>query len=237
VWNDGSRLVIYLGVAVLVDRLWIERERLRERDSQREELLSVLETELQRPSLAMEGALDSLESHATTLAPAQRDAVRALRHHARDVAFLAGDFLAIGDLHAGRAPVRLLEIDPRQLVRDAVRESRDADRVALVTSGDALMIRGDEDRLRHARASIISCALRTPSVDVNMHLRQSGDEVALDLDSQAPITAADMQLARLLWEANGGTMTVGAWKVGVGTSVRMRLPIAMQPAATAGVAR
>ena len=224
VWNDGSRLVIYVGAAVLVSRLYDERERLREHDRQREEFLQVLETELRRPSSAMDGALNGLEAQLPMPTPPQRDALRAIRHYARDVAFLAGDFLAIGNLQAGRPSMELREIDIRQLVRDAIRESREPGRIALVTSADALPVRADEDRLRHALASVISSALEIPNVEVNLHLRESGAEVALDLNSRSNISEKEVQLARLLWEANGGMLTVNRGVLGGGTSVRMRIP-------------
>ena len=223
VWNDTSRLMIYLGAAILISRLRVERELLRERDRQREAFLEVLESELKRPSSALDGALTGLESQLTAPTPPQRDALRALRHYARDVAFLAGDFLAIGNLQAGRPAVNLREIDMRQLVRDAIRESREPGRIALVTSADAVMIRGDEDRLRHALASVISCALEAPNVEVNLQLRESDADVALDLNSRASLGERDMQLARLLWEANGGTFGITKGAIGAGTSVRMRI--------------
>jgi signal transduction histidine kinase len=211
VFNAALRLVVYVAAAFLTGRLYEERERHRARDAERNTFLGVLEREFPRPIAALRTLTSALRPG---LVPGDADALahqRAIEHHAQDIEFLATDLLAIGDLQRGHLRLRADPVDLREIVREAVAESLRRDQLHLSTGGTPVSVRADPDRLRHAVASVISKAIEAaPYESVEILVRDSADYGVVEIRTRARLEEDDLDLARLLMQAQAGKLMLVA---------------------------
>jgi uncharacterized membrane protein YkvA (DUF1232 family) len=237
VFNATLRLVVYIAAAVLASRLYEERARHFARDTERETFLDVLEREFPRPIAALRSRTAALRAG---LLPGDVNALasqKAIEHHAQDIEFLATDLLAIGDLHRSHLRLRADPVDLRELVREAVAESLRRDQLHLSTGDAPVSVRADPDRLRHAVASVISRAIEAaPYESVAILVRDSTDHGVVEIRTRAKLDESDLNLARLLMQAQAGKLILVAPDSSRGMLITLSAPHAVPAAATGSLA-
>lgn len=237
VFNASLRLVVYAAVAVLARRLYDERQRHYTRDAERDTFLGVLEREFPRPIAALRARTASLR---VGLLPGDADALanqQAIEHHAQDIEFLATDLLAIGDLQRSHLRLRADRVDLRELVREAVAESLRRDQLHLRTGELPVFVRADPDRLRHAVASVISRAIEAaPYQSVEILVRDSSDHGVVEIRTRARLSEGDLDLARLLMQAQAGKLMLVAPDSPRGMLITLSAPHALAAAGAGAIA-
>jgi len=233
-WNAASRLAIFIAGAWLIDRVKQDRTRMRHVDEQRDEFLRVLEHELPVPAQEMVTALNAAQARGTL----DVNDIESLRQHAESLAFLARDFVALGQAQARRLDLRAVPVDVAQLVTEISRQRPDHGSVLVTVPGDGLLVAGDPDRLRQAIASVVTEVLsEAGALDyVSINVRARGPDALVSISAAMPATATkavsgeelrvSLRLARLLVEAMGGSLSVERAALGKGSRVTMRLPLA-----------
>ena len=185
--------------------------------------------------------------------PAELDeALRRTEQEAVRMGGLVDDLLHLARLDQGR-PIERAPVDLAELVRDAVRDARavEPDRPITVSADDALIVEGDEARLRQVLANLVTNALvhteRGTPIDVRATRVEGG--VALEVTDHGPgmppevaaraferFFRADPARARnkggsglglaivhATVAAHGGTVRLDS-RPGDGTTVRVELP-------------
>jgi signal transduction histidine kinase len=247
-WNGFTRLVIFIAIAVLLDRQRTSAARLAVIDRQREDFLRVLDFELPRPVEAIAMLATRLDRD-TPANSEQRGTVLELGLRAQELQFLARDFVSLGRLQSERLLLTRKQSELNEIVREAVAAIADKPRVIITLGAEAPVVDADVDRLRQAIESVIRSALQHSSEYVNVAVRADAhsawvdvsdrSRVPLRVDDRAlfddPGRAADpravavterflgLELARLLMEANGGSLDIESPST-LGSLVRLRLP-------------
>jgi signal transduction histidine kinase len=208
-WNSGSRLVIFIAAALLVERLRHELRRHDARDAERSDFLGLLEREFPRPLATMRSLARGLNARRAELPDELRSISIALQHQIDDLDFLATDLLAIGHLQAGHVLFQRAAIDLRTVVRAAVTDAPERDRLVLTGTSDEIVVTGDEDRVRHAIASVIARALDAGSRGViELFVRQNDVEGLVEVSVRGTITESDLALPRLVLEGQSGRLAM-----------------------------
>ncbi len=252
-WNGFTRLVIFIAIALLLDRQRTSAARLAVVDRQREDFLRVLDHELPRPVEAIAELAKKLDRN-TPERSEDRDTVQELQRRAQELQFLARDFVSLGRLQSERLLLTRTQSDLNEIVREAVRPIADKQRVIITLGAEALLVDADVDRLRQAIESVIRSALQHSSEYVNVAVRidaqaawvdvSDRSRVPLRIDDRAlfddpgraddprAVAVADrflgLELARLLMEANGGSLDIESPST-MGSLVRLRLPRGTRP--------
>ncbi|MEP6694138.1 MAG: DUF1232 domain-containing protein [Chloroflexota bacterium] len=236
VFNATLRLVVYAAAAFLASRLYEERARHIARDAERETFLGVLEREFPRPIAALRSRTAALR---VGLLPGDKAALanqQAIEHHAQDIEFLATDLLAVGDLQRSHLRLRSERVDLRELVREAVAESIRRDQLHLSTGDAPVLVRADPDRLRHAVASVISRAIEAaPYESVEILVRDSADHGVVEIRTRATISENDLDLARLLMQAQSGKLILVAPESPRGVLISLSAPHAVTASAAGAI--
>jgi signal transduction histidine kinase len=240
-FNAITRLAIYIGGAVIADRVRHDRERMSAIDAQRDEFLRVLEHELTVPAQEMVESLNAAQARYSLDA---RD-IDAIRQRAESLLFLTHDFVALGQAEARRLQLRSAPIDIAHLVTEISRQRPDHRSVLVTVPSEGLIAVGDPDRLRQAIANVVSEVIRDAGeLDyVSINVRERDGQPVVTISAALPVASAaaaereqprvGLRLARLLVEAMGGTMTVERAVLGRGTRVTLRLPGQARPPAAA----
>lgn len=247
-WNGFTRLVIFIAIAVLLDRQRTSSARLAVIDRQREDFLRVLDFELPRPVEAI-AALATKLNRSTPANAEERGTVQELQLRAQELQFLARDFVSLGRLQSERLLLTRKQSDLNEIVREAVGAIADKARVIITLGAEAPVIEADVDRLRQAIESVVRSALQHSSEYVNVAVRTDAQFAWVDVSdrSRVPLRADDralfddpgraddpravavterflgLELARLLMEANGGSLDIESPST-MGSLVRLRLP-------------
>lgn len=247
-WNSFTRLVIFIAIAVLLDRQRTSAARLAVIDRQREDFLRVLDFELPRPVEAI-ATLASRLDRDTPASSEQRGTVQELQLRAHELQFLARDFVSLGRLQSERLLLTRKLSELNEIVREAVAAIADKPRVIITLGSEAPVVEADVDRLRQAIESVIRSALQHSSEYVNVAVRADAQSAWVDVSdrSRVPLRADDralfddpgraddpravavterflgLELARLLMEANGGSLDIESPST-LGSLVRLRLP-------------
>jgi signal transduction histidine kinase len=253
IWNGFTRLVIFLGIALLLDRQKASAARLAVIDRQREDFLRVLDHELPRPVEAIAALAKKLERNT----PAQSDdqnTVQELQRRAQELQFLARDFVSLGRLQSERLLLTRTHSDLNDVVREAVKAIPDKQRVIITLGAESPIVDADVNRLRQAIESVVRSALQHSTEYVNVAVRVDAQSAWVDVSdrSRVPLRTDDralfddpgraddpravavadrflgLELARLLMEANGGTLGIES-PTTLGSLVRLRLPRAVRP--------
>jgi signal transduction histidine kinase len=253
VWNGFTRLVIFLAIALLLDRQRTSSVHLAEVDRQREDFLRVLDHELPRPVEAIATLAQKLDQN-TPQHSADRNTVQDLHRRAQELQFLARDFVSLGRLQSERLLLTRTQSDLNEIVRDTVRAISDKQRVIITLGAEAPLVDADVDRLRQAIDSVIRSALQHSTEYVNVAIRLDAKSAWVDVSdrSHVPLRVDDralfddpgrasdpravavadrflgLELARLLMEANGGSLDIESPST-LGSLVRLRLPRAVRP--------
>ena len=206
-WNGLSRFAVLSGIAIMTDRVYVERVRWKRIDAEREMLLRVLEREIPRPLRAIEWFVRTFEE-VLERQPMEglRTQFTGLQHHVRELGFLTSDVLAVGRLHSGALPFDRHPIDLGDVVREAADETLARGRVMLQIAPGPHVVLADADRLRHAVASALGRALDgSPYETVAILVRSSDAEAIVEIECRGrSFEVADIELARLLVEGHGG---------------------------------
>jgi signal transduction histidine kinase len=247
-WNGFTRLVIFIAIALLLDRQRTNTARLAVVDRQREDFLRVLDYELPRPVEAI-AALATKLNRSTPASSEERGAVQELQLRAQELQFLARDFVSLGRLQSERLLLTRRRSDLNEIVREAVGAIADKPRVIITLGAETPVVEADVDRLRQAIESVVRSALQHSSEYVNVAVRTDAQFAWVDVSdrSRVPLRVDDralfddpgraddpravavtdrflgLELARLLMEANGGSLDIESPST-MGSLVRLRLP-------------
>ena len=253
VWNAFTRLVIFIAIALLLDRQRTNTARLARIDRQREDFLRVLDYELPRPVEAIAALAKKLDRN-TTARSEEHGTVQELQRRAQELQFLARDFVSLGRLQSERLLLTRTQSDLNEIVRDAVRAIVDKQRVIITLGAESPIVDADVDRLRQAIESVIRSALQHSTEYVNVAVRVDAQSAWVDVSdrSRVPLRVDDralfddpgraddpravavadrflgLELARLLMEANGGSLDIESPST-LGSLVRLRLPRTTRP--------
>lgn len=252
-WNGFTRLVIFLAIAILIDRQRTSAVRLEDVDRQRADFLRVLDHELPRPIEAIAALADKLD-RSTPQHSADRNTVQELHRRAHELQFLARDFVSLGRLQSERLLLTRTQSDLNEVVRESVRSIADKQRVIITLGSESPLVEADVDRLRQAIESVIRSALQHSTEYVNVAVRLDAESAWVDVSDRShvplrvddralfddPDRASDpravavaerflgLELARLLMEANGGSLDIESPST-MGSLVRLRLPRTAPP--------
>lgn len=214
-FNVVSSFVAFAALGVATDLVRRERERWRQVNAERAKLLRLLEREFPRP-------LRGIEWFANTFGEAfdrqpmpetLRDRFNGLRHHTRELRFLAMDLLSVGRVQSGDLVFDRRDVDITLLVRQAADETVDRNRVVVRAIADQeLRVLADPESLRHAVSAIIGRLIESsPTELVDVLVRGSADEAAIEFTSRGTrLENEDLELAELLITANGGRVSGAA---------------------------
>src|SRR5207244_12050283 len=97
IWNGFTRLVIFIAIALLLDRQRTSSARLAVIDRQREDFLRVLDHELPRPVEAIAALAKKLERD-TQAHSDEHSTIQELQRRAQELQFLARAFVCLGRL-------------------------------------------------------------------------------------------------------------------------------------------
>ena len=226
-WNALSSFVAFAVVGVVTDRFYEERERWKAVSAERARLLRLLEREFPRPLRAIDWFARTFEEALDRQLPMPskvREGFASLRHHSRELDFLATDLLRIGRVRSGDLEFGRENFDIRQLTKEAADETVDRNRVVVRTPATSLVVSADPEAIRHAISSVIGRLVESSPVElVELLVRESGYEVAIEFTSRGTLASLDdLELAELLITANGGRVIVTPQKSGA--RIHMYLP-------------
>ncbi|MGH2492157.1 MAG: hypothetical protein ACRDF9_11665 [Candidatus Limnocylindria bacterium] len=232
-WNAASRSFLFCSGAVLVARLRGDRSLLLENDSQRARFLRVIERELPRPAGSLSLALDRLQRDAALPVAALAE----LRRDAERMQFLARDFVALGHLQS--EPLRLARepVDLRTLISELVAQRPDRTRIFVnIQEGQSFKVSADAARVAQAFTAMLDEAGQATDEDVRIDAerRAMGVEVAVSVGvarNDTTLRPAEddervvgFELARLIFEAHGGTFALFRRPVSRGLRASVTLP-------------
>jgi signal transduction histidine kinase len=214
-WNAVSEFLVYTGVAIVTDRVrgGYERQHASNRDQAR--LLQLLEREFLRPLRAVYWFALKFEDTfgpEVTLSDRTAGQLASLRHHVREMNFLATDLLRIGRLQSDEL-LRFGQeaVDLNQIIAEAVNGVLDHKRVVFSESAEPLIVVADPASLHHAVSSVLGRLLDGAPVHdvVQIFARGSGGDGVVEFASRGDgFAPADFELADLLTTANGGRLVV-----------------------------
>jgi signal transduction histidine kinase len=212
VWNASSRLLVFVLAAVLLDLVHRERERLRTLDGQRSHFMRVLEHELAGSGHDLATGLRALQA-AGGASPSE---LQGLVERAHDLEFLSRDFVALGQLQSGDLWLKHQPVDVRAVVEELRARPSGGPRMPITLSAGALLIEGDEDRLRQAISSLLGAARASAGAsEVTIDLRREGGDVKLTISAGAGpfVSSPDedrsgigLELARMIIQAHHGRL-------------------------------
>jgi signal transduction histidine kinase len=253
VWNGLTRAAIFLMLALLIDQVRRERTALRSVDAHREESLAYT---LRRSAGEIESAIPDL-TKAPALSAVERSAIDELRRQSRNFKRFADDVLEVGQLEAGRFRLNRARFDLSEFVATLVKET-DRDRLQLVAESDPVWVDADPERLRTAVEHILNNALRfsPPGSTVHVTVGQRDNRARVVVKDQGVGLARShlgvifrkygrietpgtkdkigvglgLYVARLIVEAQNGTVSASSVGLGLGSTFTLDLPLASHQA-------
>jgi len=257
-WNVMTRVVIFIGVAILVD-LYRERgARLAEVDRHREDSLALVAHKL-RQTAARIGSVTGAIAARRDVDGIVNEARIALDHEARELQRLAEDVLDVNVLEARRFRLNVAEVDLTELVTDVARELGRG-QVRLVVQADPVVVEGDPDRLRVMVGHLITNAVKYSPAGAPVLVTVAGGHAEARIvvrDSGVGFTPADLTVlfqkygqpqsakttgaqgvglglyvTRLLAEAHGGGVSAESVGPGQGSTFQLSLPVRQPRGAT-----
>ena len=255
-WNGLTRAAIFLMLALLIDQVRRERIALRSVDAHREESLALIAHALRRSAGEIESAIPDL-TRAPALSAVERSAIDELRRQSRNFKRFADDVLEVGQLEAGRFRLNRARFDLSEFVATLVKET-DRDRLQLVAESDPVWVDADPERLRTAIEHILNNALRfsPPGSTVHVTVGQRDNRARVVVKDQGiglarahlgvifrkygrietPGTkdkigvGLGLYVARLIVEAQNGTVSASSVGLGLGSTFTLDLPLASHQA-------
>ena len=255
-WNGLTRAAIFLMLALLIDQVRRERIALRSVDAHREESLALIAHTLRRSAGEIESAIPDL-TRAPALSAVERSAIDELRRQSRNFKRFADDVLEVGQLEAGRFRLNRARFDLSEFVATLVKET-DRDRLQLVSESDPVWIDADPERLRTAIEHILNNALRfsPPGSTVHVTVGQRDNRARVVVKDQGVGLARahlgvifrkygrietpgtkdkigvglGLYVARLIVEAQNGSVSASSVGLGLGSTFTLDLPLASHQA-------
>ena len=255
-WNGLTRAAIFLMLALLIDQVRRERIALRSVDAHREESLALIAHTLRRSAGEIESAIPDL-TRAPALSAVERSAIDELRRQSRNFKRFADDVLEVGQLEAGRFRLNRARFDLSEFVATLVKET-DRDRLQLVSESDPVWIDADPERLRTAIEHILNNALRfsPPGSTVHVTVGQRENRARVVVKDQGVGLARahlgvifrkygrietpgtkdkigvglGLYVARLIVEAQNGSVSASSVGLGLGSTFTLDLPLASHQA-------
>src|SRR6267378_4599813 len=255
-WNGLTRAAIFLMLALLIDQVHRERTALRSVDAHREESLALIAHTLRRSAGEIESAIPDL-TRAPALSAAERNAIDELRRQSRNFKRFADDVLEVGQLEAGRFRLNRARFDLSEFVATLVKDT-DRERLQLVSESDPVWVDADPERLRTAIEHILNNALRfsPPGSTVHVTVGQRENRARIVVKDQGVGLARahlgvifrkygrietpgtkdkigvglGLYVARLIVEAQNGTVSASSVGLGLGSTFTLDLPLASHQA-------
>ncbi|HEY8758930.1 MAG TPA: HAMP domain-containing sensor histidine kinase, partial [Candidatus Limnocylindria bacterium] len=250
-WNIGTRVVIFIGVAILIDLYRKRGARLAELDRHREDALALIAHKL-RQTAARIGSVTGAIASRRDVDGIVNEARIALDHQARELQRMAEDILDMNVLEARRFRLSLTEVDLGELVTDVAREIGRG-QVQLVLQAEPVVVEGDADRLRvivghlianavkyspagapilvtvasgHAEARIVvkDSGVGLGPADLTVMFQKYGQaQTAKTTGAQG--VGLGLYVTRLLAEAHGGRVSAESVGPGMGSTFQLSLPV------------
>ncbi len=249
-----SRLRAYL--RPMLDDYRTALERAQAADKARDEFLALVSIELRSPLNEVIAATQLLlDDKAEPLTQEQRDDVATILSASRHLNELIDEVLDVSAIATGQIHLRLGEVDFGKLVTDVANLQRPIVQkkgveIRLELGKDALMVVGDEKRLRQVITNIVSNAVKFTekgSIQISVHLdpsrvalsvRDTGPGIPPDalpklfrefvqlgsIKQRAGGTGLGLAICKRLVEAHGGTV-IAESTLGSGSTFRVTLPI------------
>lgn len=238
VWNTSSTFAALAIVAVLVSRFHDEHESLTAVSEERSRLLRLLDREFARPLRAIDWVARTFEEALERQVPVStrfREQFVSLRHHSRELSFLATDLLRLGRVRAGDLQFSSEPLDLKEVARLAADETVDRNRVVVRFSSEPVGAVGDGEAVRHAVSSIIGRLLDgSPTDVVDLLVRPAGDQSAIEFTARGRVLAeGDLELAELIIHGNGGRIHVASPGPAIRIHMYMRRAEVATPVAVA----
>lgn len=250
-WNAATRIVIFIGVAVLVD-LYRERgARLANIDRHREDSLALVAHKLRQTAARIGSVTGAIAARRDTDGIVNEARI-ALDHQARELQRMAEDVLDVNVLEARRFRLSVSDVDLSELVTDIAREVGRG-QVQLILQAEPVVVEGDADRLRVMVGHLITNALRYSPAGAPIVVTVSGGAAEARIvvkDSGVGFGPADLTvlfekygqaqtakttgaqgvglglyITRLLAEAHGGRVTAESVGPGQGSTFQLSLPV------------
>ncbi|MDP9245337.1 MAG: HAMP domain-containing histidine kinase, partial [Chloroflexota bacterium] len=219
-WNLASRVVIFVGVALLVDLYNKRGTRLAATDRHREDSLALVAHKLRQTASRITSMTGAIAARRDTDGIVTEARI-ALDHQARELQRMAEDVLDVNVLEARRFRLTVSEVDLSELVTDVAREIGRG-QVQLVLQAEPVMVEGDADRLRVMVGHLVANAVKySPAGAPIVVTVASGDAEARIVvkDSGVGFGPADLTV---LFQKYGQAQTAkitGAQGVGLGLYV------------------
>lgn len=248
-WNRGTRILILIAFAYLIDLVQRHQHELRRLLAQRDEFLSLIAHELRAPVAAIEIVATGL-AQAPDLGAGERHSLDRLRDQAHGLAGLAEGLLSVGQLEAG-----LGRLEPRQLDLRSIltRLADDEPRLRLTVPDAPVLVTVDPDAVLRGIVNVVGNALKfspaSESVTVVLDaaagwatLRVSDRGVGLDRaeagrlfvkygrirtadNAHVPGVGLGLYFTRLVMQAHGGSIQATSGGHGSGSTFELRLPV------------
>ena len=155
--NIGTRAVIFIGLAILVDLYRRRGTRLAEVDRHREDSFALVAHKLRQTATRITSVTGAIASR--NVDGIVTEARIALDHQARELQRMAEDVLDVNVLEAKRFRLNLSEVDLTELVTDVAREIGRG-QVQLVLQAEPVVVEADADRLRLMVTHLIGNAVK-----------------------------------------------------------------------------
>ncbi len=249
-WNLATRVVVFVGLAILIDLYRRRGEHLAALDRYREDSLALVAHKLRQTA----GRIGSVTG---AIAARQVDGVVheariALDRQARELHRMAEDVLDVNLLEARRFRLEIRDVDLTELVTDVAREAGRG-QVQLVVQAEPVIVEADPDRLRVMVGHLIGNAVAYSPPGAPIHVTVSGgvSEAKVVVKDQGvgfgrsdatvlfqkygqvrTAKAAGTQgvglglyVTRLLAEAHAGRVSADSTGPGMGATFQLSLPL------------
>ena len=227
-WNTGSRAVLLVIAAVAIDVIHRDRERLRLVDAQRAHSLQLLDRGLAAPARQIAELVDQWDGSLEGLK-------QVLQPRADEIGFLARDFSTMVRLQGGELPLSRTAFDLSELI-DELREERFGSRkIVTVRPSTPLRVVGDRARARQALSALFALSGVDADVAVSLRSQRRVGEVVISsadrVNGQAANSTSEevgltVELAQMLFVAQGGSIDVDRNQLTRKSRVTARLPLA-----------
>ena len=249
-WNLVTRIVIFVGLAILIDLYRRRGERLAALDRHREDSLELVAHKLRQTAGRISSVTGAIA--ARPVDGVVNEARIALDRQARELRRMAEDVLDVNLLEARRFRLEIEDVDLTELVTDVAREAGRG-QVQLVVQAEPVIVEADSDRLRVMVGHLISNAVAYSPPGAPIHVTVSGGAseakvvvkdqgvgfgrsdatVLFQKYGQAGTAKAagtqgvglGLYVTRLLAEAHGGRVSADSTGAGMGATFQLALPL------------